>query len=573
MKKKHIVIIFVCMLLLAISISSIAVAFNENEALNIENKDYNNLIKQFIENEVILENNWSEQQQLLASDGGYWDRFGSSVSIDGDYAIIGAIWDENNEEVVTGSAYVFIRSGTTWTEQAKLLASDGEYDDWFGYSVSISGDYAIVGAHYDDNNGIDAGSAYVFTRSGTSWTQQAKLSASDGAADEWFGYSVSIDGEYVIIGAATDDTANGNQSGSAYVFTRSGTTWTQQAKLLASDGAQNDYFGYSVSISGDSAIVGALYDDTGSAYVFTRSGTTWTEQSKLLALDGASGDLFGWSVSIDNDYAIIGAPNDNESALMGGSAYVFTRSGTIWMQQSKLLASDGEFADQFGQSVSIDADYAIIGAPYDDNIGSNSGSAYVFTRSGTAWTQEVKLLASDGAADDNFGGSVSIDGYYAIVGASWDDNVDYNAGSAYVFKKISPDLDCSGTLSWTDVKPGDTVTGSITVENIGDLDSLLDWEIQSYPDWGTWTFDPDSGNDLGEGESIDIDIEVVAPNEEEATFTGEVVLVNTEDSTDNCTIDVSLATPLSHVQPYQQIKRFLQNHPNLFQLLQRLLEL
>jgi len=395
--KKGLVLGIICLFFGASIVPSIAcydkdvekidIILSENETFNMKNDERNNLIKQVIESGAISNDDWLEQDKLLASDGAEGDRFGFSVSIDGGYAIVGSPWDDDNGQN-SGSAYIFTRSGTDWTQQAKLLASDGAEGDDFGVSVSIDGDYAIVGAYFDDDNGGGSGSAYVFTRSGTVWTEQAKLLASDGAAGDLFGRSVSIDGDYAIVGAFRDDD-NGETSGSAYVFTRSGTTWTQQAKLLASDGTAGDQFGYSVSIDGDYAIVGVYrYDDngdwSGSAYVFNRSGTDWTEQAKLLASDGAEGDDFGCSVSIDGDYAIVGAYHDGDNGSNSGSAYVFTRSGTVWTEQAKLLASDGAAGDMFGYSVSIDGDYAIVGVYRNDDNGDWSGSAYVFTTEGAS---------------------------------------------------------------------------------------------------------------------------------------------------------------------------------------------
>ena len=210
----------------------------------------------------------------------------------------------------------------------KLTASDGAANDQFGYSVSISGDYAVVGVWYDDDNGVASGSAYVFKRSGTSWQQEAKLLPSDGAAGDNFGISVTISGDYVVVGAVLDGD-NGNQSGSAYVFKRSGTSWTQEAKLLPSDGAANDRFGHSVSISGDYAVVGAFLDDdngdgSGSAYLFKRSGTSWAQEAKLLPSDGAAVDFFGNSVSISGDYAVVGAIEDDDNGTDAGSAYIYS---------------------------------------------------------------------------------------------------------------------------------------------------------------------------------------------------------------------------------------------------------
>ena len=189
----------------------------------------------------------------------------------GDTAVVGAEGDDDNG-AYSGSAYVFVRSGSVWTEEAKLTASDGAAVDYFGVSVSVSGDTAVVGAWSGDGIVADSGSAYVFVRSGTTWSEQAELTASDGAADDWFGFAVSVSGDTAVVGADYDDD-NGMNSGSAYVFVRSGTTWTEQAKLTASDGAATDVFGRSVSVSGDAAVLGARLDDdngtdSGSAYVF-----------------------------------------------------------------------------------------------------------------------------------------------------------------------------------------------------------------------------------------------------------------------------------------------------------------
>ncbi len=191
----------------------------------------------------------------------------------------------------------------------KITAFDGAGFDWFGNSVSISGDYVVVGAKFDNDNGPSSGSAYLFKRTGTSWAQEAKILPSDGAAGDWFGFSVSISGDYALVGARADDD-NGSASGSAYVFKRTGTSWAQEAKLLPSDGAIEDRFGYSVSISGDYAVVGAWLDDdngdrSGSAYIFKRSGTSWAQEANLLPSDGAASDQFGVSVSISGDYAVV----------------------------------------------------------------------------------------------------------------------------------------------------------------------------------------------------------------------------------------------------------------------------
>jgi len=206
--------------------------------------------------------------------------------------------------------------------ETKLTANDAVAVDTFGGAVSISGDFAIVGAKMND--GTQSGSAYIFLRNGTSWKEQAKLTASDTDQGDVFGFAVGISGDYVIVSALGDDDA-GDDSGSAYIFLRNGTSWTEQGKLTASDAAARDGFGAEVGISGDYAIVGGHdYPQAGSAYIYNRNGTSWTEQAKLTASDAAAGDFFGWTVSNSGDYAIVGAlADDNNGGIDSGSAYIF----------------------------------------------------------------------------------------------------------------------------------------------------------------------------------------------------------------------------------------------------------
>jgi hypothetical protein len=272
-----------------------------------------------------------QQAQLSAADGAAQDYFGTSVALDGDTALVGAPEDDIGANGNQGSAYVFARSGTTWSGQAQLIAADGAAEDYFGYSVALAGDTALVGAPYDRVGGNAAqGSAYVFARSGSSWTQQQQLTAADGAAEDNFGYSVALAGDTALVGAPYDRVGGNAAQGSACVFTRSGTTWSGQAQLTAADGAALDHFGTSVALAGETALVGAYYDDVGgnadqgSAYVFTRSGTSWSGQAQLSAGDGAAEDYFGTSVALAGETALVGAPYDViGSNAAQGSAYVF----------------------------------------------------------------------------------------------------------------------------------------------------------------------------------------------------------------------------------------------------------
>jgi FG-GAP repeat len=386
---------------------------------------------------------WVEMEKLLPPGNAYQFYFGLSVSVDGDTALVGAR-GETGTETLAGAAYVFVRSGDTWTEQQKLFPNDGEDGDGFGISVSLSGETALVGARWDDDMGSGSGSAYVFARTGSTWTEQQKLTPSDGAPSAGFGFSVALHADTALIGAYGEDMGAG--PGSAYVFVRAGTTWVEQQKLTASDGASGDGIGWSVSLRGDTALVGAKGDDdagaeAGSAYVFVRTGTTWTQQQKLVASDAAQGDNFGNSVSVYGDAAVIGAYRDDDIADSSGAAYVFVRSGNTWNEQQKLTASDGAQAAYFGSSVALYSGSILVGAPNDNEIASQSGAVYVFSQSGSSWTQQQKLTAADGAFGDSFGRSVALSGEIALVSALSDEKGN-NSGSVYAF--------ASAGGSWTE---------------------------------------------------------------------------------------------------------------------------
>jgi FG-GAP repeat len=389
--------------------------------------------------------NWTQQARLQASDGENFDRFGVTA-ISGDTVVLGAPGDRIQSNGNQGSAYVFTRSGSTWSQQAQLNSGLGASDEAFGYAVALSGDTALVGVSLDDvGTKLDQGSSYVFTRVGSSWIQQAQLIAADGATDDRFGFAVALSGDTAVIGAHLDDVNGVIDQGSAYVFTRVGNVWTQQAKLTSDDSDNLELLGFSVAISGDTALIGARGDtvagiNQGTAYVFTRSNTNWSLQTKLIAANGMRLDFFGISVALAGNTALIGASGaGTASNLSQGSAYVFVRSGASWSQQVQLFASDGAAFDAFGTAVALSGDSAIIGAISDD-VGTNAdqGSAYVFTRQGSAWSQQVKLVASDGSANDRFGSAVAISGDTAIVGAPLDTiGVNARQGSAQLYTRAN----------------------------------------------------------------------------------------------------------------------------------------
>jgi hypothetical protein len=277
---------------------------------------------------------------------------------------------------------VYRFSGNAWVEEQKLLPSDGAAEDFFGISVSVSGDVAFVGAFLDDDNGQSSGSVYVYRWNGSSWVEEQKLLASDGAAADRFGNSVSVSGDVAVVGAQGDDD-NGLNAGSAYVYRFNGSAWVEEQKLLASDGAILDVFGIHVSVSGDVAVVAAVLDDdngddSGSAYAYRWNGSSWVEEQKLLPSDGAAGDNFGNSVSVSGNVAVVGARLDDDNGVDSGSAYAYRWNGSSWVEEQKLVPSDGAAGDNFGNAVSVSGDVAFVGASQDDDNGSNSGSAYVF---------------------------------------------------------------------------------------------------------------------------------------------------------------------------------------------------
>ena len=396
---------------------------------------------------------WTQQAYIKASNAEAGDLFGNSVSLDGDTLVVGALGEDsnatgidgdqnNNDASTSGAAYVFVRDGDTWTQQAYIKASTTDAFDYFGYSVSLDGDTLVVGAYLEDSSatGIDgnqnnndaaySGAVYVFVRDGDTWTQQAYIKASNTDPEDYFGESVSLDGDTLVVGAGAEGSnatgIDGNQnnndaqsSGAVYVFVRDGDTWTQQAYIKASNAEAGDLFGNSVSLDGDTLVVGALGEDSnatgidgdqnnndastsGAAYVFVRDGDTWTQQAYIKASTTDAFDYFGESVSLDGDTLVVGAGDEDSSATgidgdqnnndasTSGAAYVFVRDGDTWTQQAYIKASTTDAFDYFGYSVSLDGDTLVVGAYLEDssatgidgnqnnNDAAYSGAVYVF---------------------------------------------------------------------------------------------------------------------------------------------------------------------------------------------------
>lgn len=377
--------------------------------------------------------------KIAATDGSAKDSFGAAVAISGDTAIVGAVFDDDLGED-SGSAYIFERaSDGTWSQQAKLLAPEGQAGDWFGSAVAISNDTAIVGVPNAIENGVASGSVHVFIRSGAEWIHQAKLVPSVGAADDQFGYAIAVAGDVVVVGAPADDEV-ATDAGGAYIFKRSGTSWTEQDKLVPTPGGAAGYYGVSVALSESTALVGAWDDGTsknaGLAFVYTTNGMAWTKEATLVATDADAQDTFGYSVALSGDTALIGSNGNDDLGTDSGAAYIFIRTGTTWSQDQKLVAADGEAGDVFGYSVAIWDDLATVGAYWDDDRGDFSGAAYTFSMTSGHWVEQDKHAPTDGIAGQKFGCSVALDGDVVIAGAYGDNEKGTESGSAYFFSAV-----------------------------------------------------------------------------------------------------------------------------------------
>lgn len=390
-----------------------------------------------------------ELQQLTASDAAQGNFFGSAVAVSGDTAVVGARYADCTPGDNCGSAYIYRFNGTSWVEEQKLIAPETTLGYGFGKAVAIIGDTAIVGAGGSCALGNYCGSAHVYQFNGTEWIRTQKLTASDAAAIDSFGVSLSMSGDKVIIGAiGVDCTGPYSDCGAAYIFRFDGTAWVEEQKLIASDIADHDRFGGPVSLSGNTAVVGANEADCaagidcGAAYVFHFDGNSWVEVQKLTASDMAPRVEFGESVSVFQDTIMVGAPVDGcavigSAHLACGSAYVFRYDGTTWVEVQKLFASDPEATALFGAGVVVDGEMAILSAPQKDcTAGIYCGAAYLFHYDGTSWVESLKLAATDRITDDNFGITVALRGDVAVMGGVRGGCASGYCGEAYIVNDL-----------------------------------------------------------------------------------------------------------------------------------------
>jgi hypothetical protein len=414
---------------------------------------------------------WRTQVKLTASDAAFQDQFGARVAVSGDTIVVGANKDDVNGKTDQGSVYVFVRSNGIWEEQAHFSSSDGAAGDQFGAAVALDGNNMVVGARFADSNN---GKAYAFTRSGPSgtWIEQKltrTLFPGSSAFPGQFGYSVGISGNTIVVGNPRAHGINNVPTGVAHVFVRNGATWDPQTVFSGTSG--NGLFGQAVAINGGTIIVGdpaAFFDAPndpnhpfgivkGAAYVFTGAGANWSFQQQLAAPDGDQDDFFGQTVAVDGDSAIVGAPGDDVNGRVDqGSMSIWVRNNNVWSQQFAITGADSAAGDNFGSDVAIRGSTAVVGALFHGvNSNPNQGTAYVFSRKGGLWSQLDQLIATDGGSGDRFGVAIGLTNRTAVVGAFGSQGL---SGAAYVYD--SPDTDGDGL-------PDDWEINGITVDGNG----------------------------------------------------------------------------------------------------------
>ncbi len=376
------------------------------------------------------------EQKVIPTNGAANDELARSVCVRGNIAIAGSPMDNetNNNQ---GSAYISRFDGNNWAEEQKIVASDGMADDDFGRSVAIENDIAVIGAPYTDDNGTNSGSVYVYRYDGSTWNFEQKIFPNVPAAGDEFGLAVSLDQGKLLIGAPKEDGSTTTNRGAAYFFSYNGSAWVEDQKVIYGFASDDDFFGYSLDLDDDRAVISAYLDDdngvnSGSAFVYDFDGTNWIETQKLTASNGATGDAYGFAVSVEDDMIACGAYANSTKAAGAGAVYVYELSGT-WTEDTILYASDFNLDDWFGFSLELDSTSLAIGSWHNDDLGAESGSCYFFRYTGSEWLEEFNLTASDGDLSDEYGFDVSVDGMQLLVASPMDDDNGTNSGSQYFY--------------------------------------------------------------------------------------------------------------------------------------------
>lgn len=416
---------------------------------------------------------WYEDAKIHAGDPAEWDHFGSAIAVSGDTALVGAP-DDDDAGFSSGAAYVFVRHGTGWVQQAKLTANDAAQYAAFGTSVALDGDTAVVGAPSADTTAPNTGAVYTFERIGTTWHPSAKLTGYGGTGDG-FGEAVCFRGDTVVVGAPGDDGLVLN-SGGAYVFTRSGSTWPQTAKLKVNGVGQGYGIGRYLAYDDDMVLIGSPRNDhagafSGLVYVFGKTGGVWDSHSAITASNPLPMQRFGRAVALSGDTAMIGAAYGPTGPGPRGVTFVFERTGAFWTEQAELMASDSTPGDEFGSALCLSPTRAVIGAPWALVGGYSVGAAYVLERTGTTWTERAKITTSNTLVGRVFGSTLALDGDIILAGNFRDEA---ERGAVHCFSwhvdalaTLRNDAGGTNATSFTATPPVLGATWTATVDNTG----------------------------------------------------------------------------------------------------------
>ena len=404
-----------------------------------------------------------EQPKLTWPYPDNFEEFGGSLDVDGDVLVVGSPREKNLAGPGQGAAYVYARTGTTWTIDYWASAFDAAQGDRFGTTVDLDGDTLLVGSPKDDDLGPSSGSAYVFRKNACCWVFQAKIVSPEGVPNERFSDYMALDGDTAVFGVPSSSGTAGAYSGAAYIFERTGTTWTYSTRLTASDAAVGDQFGNTVGVAGSAIAIGCPYDDdlgfsSGSVYFFVKAGNNWVERSKLTAPGGGPGDIFG-NVSLLDDCLAVGAPGHDVPLQGSGTVYIFRANGSAWIFEAQLASPSPFQQSHFGLNISIGGDMLAWGW-VDPNTPATPGSAFAFLREGTTWGPPHEVVPSDGAPGDAFGRAVVAHDRTLFVGAPLDDDGATDAGSLYSFDFYdAPATYCQGKQNSTGCIPFLTTAG------------------------------------------------------------------------------------------------------------------
>jgi hypothetical protein len=372
---------------------------------------------------------------LNEEDSNPFDDYGISVAYEGDTVFIGAPFDDALG-VNSGAVYVYSRNNNEWIRQQKITASDLAPGDQFGWSVALSGNTALISARFDDDKGFNSGSVYVFVFEQGRWREETKLTASDGNSTDQFGHALALQGDSAVISAPYTEEP-GTNAGAVYIFDRSGGVWHEKQRLAAPDAASDDQYGGSLALDENHLLIGSRFDDdkgynSGSVHFYELKNGVWQLRQKLTADDGDVNDQFGWSVALNGNTAVIGARFDDDGGVNSGSVYFAGYEKGKWAIQQKFTVPEFRVGARYGWSVQVEGGHAVVGAPFDNDRGQNAGAVYIYSRREGAWYLHQKLTASDASTGERYGIRTAISGGNILVGAYQDYEKGALRGASYV---------------------------------------------------------------------------------------------------------------------------------------------